>query len=225
MEFRMESKLDKISETGLQFFGKMSASISHEIKNVLAIINENAGLLQDFVLMADQGMPIDPQRLKTLAEAVLKQIGRADGIVINLNRFAHSVDKTYTTVDLNDMVELVVALSARFAAMGGVDLIPKLSEVPVKLKTIPFFLMNLLWLCLEFVMDAVGRGGSVELVTEKAVNGGCIRFNTSASSVAVPTDTFSTEREKTLLDLLKAEFSVDTGSKEVVLKISGDINQ
>jgi hypothetical protein len=39
-----------LGETGLQFFGKMSASISHEIKNVMAIINENAGLLEDLTV-------------------------------------------------------------------------------------------------------------------------------------------------------------------------------
>jgi hypothetical protein len=43
----MSAKLEIVAETGLQFFGKMTASISHEIKNVLAIINENAGLLED----------------------------------------------------------------------------------------------------------------------------------------------------------------------------------
>ena len=37
----MEIQWDIIGGEGLQFFGKMSASISHEIKNVLAIINEN----------------------------------------------------------------------------------------------------------------------------------------------------------------------------------------
>jgi hypothetical protein len=30
----MGDKLDTIGETGLQFFGEMTASISHEIKNV-----------------------------------------------------------------------------------------------------------------------------------------------------------------------------------------------
>ncbi len=61
----MGQKPDIIAETGLQFFGEMSASISHEIKNVLAIVNENAGLLEDLTLMADRGKPIDPARLKT----------------------------------------------------------------------------------------------------------------------------------------------------------------
>jgi hypothetical protein len=56
----MREKLDPIAETGLQFYGKITASVSHEIKNVLAIINENAGLLEDFTFMADRGKPIDP---------------------------------------------------------------------------------------------------------------------------------------------------------------------
>ena len=44
----MNHLLDEEMGTGLQFFGKMTASISHEIKNVMAIINESAGLLDDY---------------------------------------------------------------------------------------------------------------------------------------------------------------------------------
>ena len=83
----MDSDWDIIGKEGLQFFGKISASISHEIKNVLAIINENAGLLEDFTLMAEKGRPIDMERFKTVAGKIRGQVGRADGIVKNFNRF------------------------------------------------------------------------------------------------------------------------------------------
>ncbi|MBW2430934.1 MAG: sensor histidine kinase, partial [Deltaproteobacteria bacterium] len=59
----MGEKPEIMAETGLQFFSQISASISHEIKNVLAIINENAGLMEDFTLMEDRGIPIDAARL------------------------------------------------------------------------------------------------------------------------------------------------------------------
>lgn len=36
-------------------FAKISAAISHEIKNTLSIINENAGLLEDYAQMAEDG--------------------------------------------------------------------------------------------------------------------------------------------------------------------------
>ena len=45
------------AKPGLQFFGKVSASIAHEIKNVLAIINENAGLLEDLTFAARKERP------------------------------------------------------------------------------------------------------------------------------------------------------------------------
>ena len=60
----MGAKLKTVAETGLQFFGEITASNSHEIKNILAIINENAGLLEDLALMYDRGAQIEPQRLK-----------------------------------------------------------------------------------------------------------------------------------------------------------------
>jgi C4-dicarboxylate-specific signal transduction histidine kinase len=222
----MDNELEIIRRTGLQFYGKMSASISHEIKNTLAIINENAGLLEDFALMAEQGgAPIDPERLKTIAGAVLKQIGRADGIVKNLNQFAHSVDEIVNTFDLNEIVELVIRLSARFAAMRNVNLNTKLSDGPVMLKTIPFFLMNLLWLCLDFVMDAVGSGRTVELVTEKVENGGWVMFSSPGNHFEAPQEPFPTEREKILLSLLKAELAADTGASKIILKFSSDINK
>ena len=94
-------KKPEITEmAGLQFFGQISASISHELKNVLAIINENAGLLEDLALMADRGKPIDPERLIKMAATVKRQIGRADGIIKNMNRFAHSADHPVETVDV-----------------------------------------------------------------------------------------------------------------------------
>jgi hypothetical protein len=43
----MIDETDSLGRQGLQFFGKISASVSHEIKNVLAVIGENAGLLED----------------------------------------------------------------------------------------------------------------------------------------------------------------------------------
>ena len=101
----MNNKWDAIGEQGFQFFGKMSATISHEINNALAIINENAGLLQDFTLMADKGMPLDHERLNNLAGKLTHQVRRAEGIVKNMNRFAHSVDETLKSIDLGNFVD------------------------------------------------------------------------------------------------------------------------
>ena len=164
--------LDTIGEAGLQFFGKITASVSHEIKNSLAIINENAGLLEDFTLMAGRGKPIDPARLSVMAETVKRQIKRADGIIRDMNRLAHSIDHVVTTVDLNETIELIIALTARFAAMRNIQVDVQLPQNPVKFQTAPFFLMNLIWLCLDLSMSVSGDGKRIEIVVEPGRNRG-----------------------------------------------------
>ena len=154
----MNVNWELIGGAGLQFFGKISASISHEIKNALAVINENAGLLDDLTLMAEKGMPMDPARLKRLAETVIKQIRRADGIVKNMNKFAHSVDEPIKAVNVVEVLEVMRELSARMAAMRNVTVDLRHSGAPVLIRTRPFFLENVIWLCLDLAMDLADVG-------------------------------------------------------------------
>ncbi len=221
----MSAKLEIVTESGLQFFGKMTASISHEIKTVLAVINENAGLLEDLALMADEGAAIEVQRLKNMSRVVMKQVSRADAIMNNMNRLAHSVDESIKTIDLNDLLELLVALSNRFASMRGVGIQSKRNQGPVKLRTSPFFLMNLLWLCLDFAMDAAGEDKIVELVTQKTETGIEVFFKRLGGLAGTPLKPFPAEPEKGLCDLLSAELEVSTGNQEIVVRIVEDIDR
>jgi len=220
----MGQKPDIIAETGLQFFGRISASISHEIKNVLAIVNENAGLLEDLTLLADRGKPLDPARLKIMAAAVKNQVGRADGIIKNMNRLAHSIDQTITTVDLDQTIELVIALTARFAAMQGVKVDLQLPASPLTISTAPFYLMNLLCLCLDFSMSASGDEKRVELVVEETENSVRIRFRRLAGLSEALLETFPSDREKILLAALEAALTAEPEREEVVLRLLKNID-
>ena len=221
----MGGKIEILTESGLQFFGKMTASISHEIKNVLAIINENAGLLEDLALMADRKASLEPQRLNNMSQTVMKQVSRADTIVKNMNRLAHSVDESIKSIDLNDILELLVALSNRFASMRGVVVQPKLSEGLVKLRTSPFFLMNLLWLCLDFAMDAAGEDKIVELLTQKTGAEAQVFFKGLDGLSEAALKPFPAEPEKGLCNLLGAELQLNTANQEIVVRFVGGIDR
>lgn len=106
----------------LQFFGRICASVSHDIKNVLAVVNEGAGLLSDLSLMAEKGTPLDPARLRSVSESIQAQIRRGDGIIKDMNTFAHSVDEPVGNVSLADVISLVVSLATRLARAKSVSL-------------------------------------------------------------------------------------------------------
>jgi hypothetical protein len=106
----------------IQVFAKISAAISHEIKNTLSIINENAGLLNDYAQMAEQtgGLPLD--RILSITEAIEKQVVRSNIIMKNLNRFAHSGDTSLAQANLKETLSLVIELSSRQAAMKEIGI-------------------------------------------------------------------------------------------------------
>jgi signal transduction histidine kinase len=215
----MGTKPDIIAETGLKFFGKISASISHEIKNVMAIINENAGLLEDFTFMADRGKPIDPERLKLMAATVQKQIGRADHILKSMSHLAHSTDETFTDVDLNQILELVIALTDRFAAMQQVKVDLQLPTNPTTITTAPFYLINLLCLCLDFSMSAVGDEKRLELTISKTEDSVQIHYRQLAGLTPGRLETFPSDSEKKLLAVLAADLTAQPDSEKITIRL------
>ena len=104
----------------VQVFAKISASISHEIKNTLSIINENAGLLDDFAQMAEEGTGVAVERVRSVTGTIAKQVDRSNIIMKNLNRFAHSADTCLAHGNLQETLSLMIDLTNRQAAMKNI---------------------------------------------------------------------------------------------------------
>ncbi len=211
----MEQKPDGLGWNGLQFFGRISASISHEIKNVLAIINENAGLLEDYCFMAEKGKPIDPARLKGISEKIAKHVIRGDGIIRNMNRFAHSVDEPNHQVDIADLLELMIALNSRFAANKNVQVAHKSPAEPLAIPANPFYLENLLFLCLQYAMDAAGSRGAVTLIPKKEADGIAIVM-TGLADLSAP---FPGPPETALAEAIGATLTTDSTAKSLTIAL------
>jgi len=141
-----------------------------------------------------------------------------------MNRFAHSIDQTTTTVDLDQTIELFIALTARFVTMRGVRVDLHLPASPLTIPTAPYYLLNLLWLCLDFSMSASGEEKRVELVVEETENSVRIRFRRLTGLSEVLLETFPSDREKNLLAVLEAALTAVPEHKEVVLRLSKKID-
>ena len=221
----MNHRSDGETGAGLQFFGKMTASISHEIKNVMAIINESAGLLEDYTIMAEKGIPIDPEKLKAVSQRVSKQIRRADGITRNMNSLAHSVDDFHKSVGLRETLELSVGLSLRLADMKSVKLDLQLPQDPVTIITSPFHLLNLLWQVVDFAMGASGGGKTLRFTYETGPDSVKIRVTGLETLSNLSEDAFPTEKEKALLQTLGGAIFLDAKAREIQIVLPKDLRQ
>ncbi len=153
----MNGQTEAATPMGLAYFGKMMAAISHEIKNSLAIINENAGLMEDLCLMAKQGNPLDPERIGTIAGRVVRQIQRADTTVKKMNRLAHSVDDPVRQVDGSAALAFALELGEKALSVLGIEVKVAPVATPVVLNINEFLFMNLLWETVAHVAAGIDR--------------------------------------------------------------------
>lgn len=147
----------------LEVFGMISASVTHEIKNCLAIVNETAGLLEDLAMTAgdDGGLPV--QRVNPAAASVIKQVGRADWIMRDFNMLSHSVDEPVGTVDCREMVAMLVRLSGRQAAMKNLDVQLAEGAETASVTAEIAVVESLVYLSLRTVYDGAESGDSVTI--------------------------------------------------------------
>ncbi|MEE4113608.1 MAG: histidine kinase dimerization/phospho-acceptor domain-containing protein [Desulfobacteraceae bacterium] len=202
---------------GVRFFGEISASISHEIKNVLAIINESAGLLQDLVMMIEKGMPPPTERLSGLAQSMVRQVKRGDRIVKDMNRFAHSADHPSESVEVGEVIHFICGLAARLIVMKGDPPKVEVPATPIAVVTNRFFLEDLVWRCLCRAMDACAPDQMVCIVAEKAGNAPRIRFCGLAGDFLAREGGLPSPREAMVAGLLGVHLKADSDKGEIAI--------
>lgn len=162
-----ETQNSSVEASCVQVFGKVTASVSHEIKNVLAIINENAGLLDDIVLMGgpDQGVP--PERVQAATKLIAKQVNRANIIIKNINRFAHSGDTPTSQEQLAEILNLMVALTDRQAAMKTISTTVTCQDGLTFIAPMLVF-ESFLYLALRHFIDCSPHNGAITISASSA---------------------------------------------------------
>ena len=101
----MNNAIEIQHDQNLAFFGKINANISHELKNILAIISETAGLLNDLTVLVEKGKKIDMDMFRTCSQDIEEEIQRGFATVRQMNTFSHSVDTSVKSVNLLDVLE------------------------------------------------------------------------------------------------------------------------
>lgn len=152
----------------LQFFGRVTAGVTHEMKNVLAIIKETAGLLEDLLAVNREVEFAQRDRFNRGLASVMGQVRRGVELSDRLNRFAHTPDESRARVDLHQALEDAVFLARRFARLKRIELNvgssgdrPRLCVSPFRLQSAVFAAMECCWTRLppgtEVAVDVVGN--------------------------------------------------------------------
>jgi C4-dicarboxylate-specific signal transduction histidine kinase len=155
-----------LASHGLAFFGEVTASISHELKNVMATTSETSGLLGDLLEIMDDSAHSDADELRACGRTIIEEMERGFGVIRNLNRFAHSTDEAVTEVDLHELAQLVVDIAGSLSYAKKVTVVSPGTAGDAKITATPIVLEYLLYRALVIAFRSVDRTDELEVAAE-----------------------------------------------------------
>jgi len=185
-DYEREMMNEQMVEAGkLASVGELAAGIAHEINNPVAIMVEEAGWIEDLLGEEEfrEGKNLD--EFHRALEQIRNQGRRCKTITHKLLSFARKTDSRVEQVQVNDVVEEMVSLSAQRAKYGNVvinttlaDNLPEIRASTSELQQVFLNLMN-------NALDAMEKkGGSIDIITQKDEN--CITIYVADNGPGIP---------------------------------------
>lgn len=149
----------------MAFLGKIAASMTHEIKNTYAIIQESSGLLSDLLTLQQEGSFPHKEKFQKVLGSIKEQVNRGVILATRLNQFAHTMDEPLATIKVADLLELVVALMQRLVRRRSVELQAMAPDRDASFRSDPFRVQLVLASVIEHLAEALEAGGKIILQT------------------------------------------------------------
>lgn len=167
-EQEKEMMNEQIIETGkLASVGELAAGIAHEINNPVAIMVEEAGWIGDLLEEEDFQEGENLSEFRRALDQIRAQGKRCKEITYKLLSFARKTDSRVQEVQLNDLIEEIVAISAQRAKFSNVTVYTNLQKglpsIQASLTELQQVFLNLINNSLD-AMD--NRGGTINITSQ-----------------------------------------------------------
>jgi len=143
------------------FLAAMTASATHEVRNVLAIIKESAGLIGDLAHASGERGALDREKLFRAVDRIEAQVRRGADLLTNLNRLSHTLDHGLATLDLGEEVEQMIFRGQRFARKKGQQAAVGEMAEDCTVRVDPLRLHMVLFAGMECILDLLPEGSAV----------------------------------------------------------------
>ena len=160
----------QVIETGkLASIGELASGIAHEINNPVAIMVEEAGWIEDLLADEDLRQCQNLEEFQRALNQIRMQGRRCKEITHKLLSFARKTDSWVQDVQINDLIDEVINLSAQKAKYTNVDIVsdldPDLPTVQMSYTEGQQVLLNLINNAL-YALESKNDRGRIEVNTK-----------------------------------------------------------
>jgi len=205
--------------------GRLLSSFSHELSNQMAVIQESAGLLQDYIEMGR----IDDETLCTKLEQILLRVDQRVDIVgsmtIMLNRFSHRFDSENANVDLCEILEEQLFFLERFARLKKIEVINQTLQKPVSANSSPGLLQFLIYYLHQTALSLLHEESqlTIEIVEKNSIAllhiffTGCLQKDENNPFLKVPAEV------KLCLEKVKGQLHLSFSEQDTITAVTLEI--
>ena len=163
---------EQVVETGkLASVGELAAGIAHEINNPVAIMVEEAGWIEDLLEEEEFKDGENLSEFQRALQQIRTQGKRCKEITHKLLSFARKTDSRTQDIQLNDLIEELIALSAQRAKYSNVEIHSNLQENIPTLHLSQTELQQVLLNLINNALDAMEKtGGNLRISTRMEEN-------------------------------------------------------
>lgn len=149
----------------LASIGRLAAGVAHEINNPLSIINQKAGLVQDYIEMTGDFDYKEPMR--GALEGIQNSVERCKKITHRLLGFARHTDVRTEELDINAVLQEVVAFLAQEATYSQIQICFNLDSDIQKIHSDRSQLQQVFLNITNNAIDAIGSNGHITISSRK----------------------------------------------------------
>lgn len=148
------------------FVGRLTAGATHEIRNVLSVIKESAGLMGDLLEMTDAESFQHAEKFCKMITNILAQVDRGSAQAKGLNTLAHATDERMRSVDPEQVLSCQSILYARFCRRKGITLSLTPCASRTSVVTDPVQLHAAVCGLVEVLLEALPSGSDIAMTCE-----------------------------------------------------------
>lgn len=148
------------------FMGRLTASATHELQNILATIRESSGLMEDLLSMSSEGFA-HAERFKKGLVVLAEQVERGMALTEQLNYCAHAPEAISAGAEINEAMRSLVGLSRKHANRFRVALVLAPGRLGLRTSLRAVEAMGLVEQALECALPLLSRDTLLMLSVEE----------------------------------------------------------
>ncbi len=158
------------------FMGRLTASATHEMQNILATIRESSGLMEDLLAMGGENFA-HAERFKKGLLVLSEQVERGMALAEQLNYCAHAPEATPAGAELNEALRSFVGLSRKQATRFRVSLVLAPGRTGLRTSLRAVEVMDLAGQALDCALPLLPRDTLLMLSVEEQGGLGVLRLD------------------------------------------------